>query len=245
MAASSVVQETANWLPHLLPLTGWDLPLWLLQPWPVIAGTFAAVVLSVFLVEMATFRAPGTSVTRMALTVWTIAYLGLLPSFLAQLRFDSRWLPPMGIVQMGTVAVALAIFVPKFCDIGAGNRLKIDIERHAIAQRRGGPLIIEPLVEGNQAKGRCNPLRQTVALDDEFAAVQDGIQMRDRRGRQPFSHCREQNAAIDFGQQPTLDQRPPRLQRCSIPACRPGWPRARRSKGLEICRCRWRGVRLC
>ena len=45
----------------------------------------------------------------MALTIWTVAYLALLPSFLAQLR----WLPN------GATALALCIFVPKSCDIGA------------------------------------------------------------------------------------------------------------------------------
>ena len=38
-------------------------------------------------------RCPGESITRIALTVWVAAYLGLLPSFLAQLR----WLPADGI----------------------------------------------------------------------------------------------------------------------------------------------------
>jgi phosphatidate cytidylyltransferase len=94
----------SNWLPHVLPISP-------VQPWLWIAGTFAGIVVSVFLVEMATFREPGGSVVRMALTVWIVAYLGLLPSFLAQLR----WLGN----ERGTAAVALAIFVPKCCDIGA------------------------------------------------------------------------------------------------------------------------------
>src|SRR5262245_49095973 len=72
----------ANWLPHLTPLTGTAL-----DPWPVVLGTFAGLVLAVFLVEMATFREPGGSVERMARTLWVIAYLGLLPSFFAQLRW--------------------------------------------------------------------------------------------------------------------------------------------------------------
>jgi phosphatidate cytidylyltransferase len=68
---------------------------------------------------MATFQAPGESVKRIALTVWMAAYLGLLGSFLAQLR----WLPDLGGApatgKRATVALALAIFVPKCCDIGA------------------------------------------------------------------------------------------------------------------------------
>src|SRR5205807_9869851 len=42
------------------------------------------------------------------------AYLGLLPSFLIQLRWLQDPSP-----EAGVVAVALAIFVPKCCDIGA------------------------------------------------------------------------------------------------------------------------------
>ena len=58
-----------------------------------------------------------TSVTRIALTLFIAAYLGLLPSFLAQLR----WLTGRAGRghSRGTLALALAIFVPKCCDIGA------------------------------------------------------------------------------------------------------------------------------
>jgi phosphatidate cytidylyltransferase len=96
---------TANWA---AAVCGWE-------PWRLIAGVFGAVVLAAFLVEMARFRGPGESVTRIALTVWTAAYLGLLPCFLAQLR----WLPERVCGDPSTTALALAIFVPKCCDIGA------------------------------------------------------------------------------------------------------------------------------
>jgi phosphatidate cytidylyltransferase len=98
---------TANWPAHLLPVRWgpWD-------PWHWIAGTLAAVVLSAFVVEMAAFRQSGESVVRLALAVWITAYLGLLPSFLAQLRWLDAW-------PGGVWAVALALFVPKLCDIGA------------------------------------------------------------------------------------------------------------------------------
>jgi phosphatidate cytidylyltransferase len=49
----------------------------------------------------------------MALAVWLLAYLGLLPSFLAQLR----WVGPT--LAHSTAALMLTIFVPKCCDIGA------------------------------------------------------------------------------------------------------------------------------
>lgn len=52
------------------------------------------------------------------MTVWTVAYLGLLPAFLAMIRTNS---PAADAEELhrGTVALALAIFVPKACDIGA------------------------------------------------------------------------------------------------------------------------------
>jgi phosphatidate cytidylyltransferase len=94
---------TANWPAHLFGES---------SAWLCVTGTFAAVVLSSFLGEMATFREPGGSVTRIALVVFVAAYLGLLASFLVQLR----WLHS---VSQSTVALALTIFVPKCCDIGA------------------------------------------------------------------------------------------------------------------------------
>src|SRR5262249_40300347 len=80
-----------------------------LDPWPVLAGLFAAAVLGAFLVEMALYTEPGDAVVRIAFTVWVLAYLGFLPAFFVQLRW-----PPGG-----ALALFLAIFVPKGCDIGA------------------------------------------------------------------------------------------------------------------------------
>jgi phosphatidate cytidylyltransferase len=101
-----------NWPAHLWggrfvpPLTAWE----------TLFVLFAAVVLAAFCVEMATYREPGGSVARIALAVWIVAYLGVLPSFLAQLR----WLPSDdNYPTRGVTAIALAIFVPKACDIGA------------------------------------------------------------------------------------------------------------------------------
>src|SRR5262245_1405442 len=74
----------ANWPAHLIGSS---------TAWTWVTGTFAAVVLSSFLVEMATFREPGGSVIRIALVVLVAAYLGLLPSFLVQLRWTAAGLP--------------------------------------------------------------------------------------------------------------------------------------------------------
>jgi phosphatidate cytidylyltransferase len=100
--AGVVVVVYANWPAHVG--AGGD-------AWHHVVAAFAAIVLATFLAEMATFREPGSSVVRMALTIWTVAYLALLPSFLAQLR----WLGN----DKGAAALALGIFVPKSCDIGA------------------------------------------------------------------------------------------------------------------------------
>jgi phosphatidate cytidylyltransferase len=103
-----------NWLPHLpgvhLPAVG---------PWHWIPGGFAAVVIVAFLVEMAGFRAPGESVSRVALTVWMTAYLGLLPSYFLQLRWIFQDVGSQRVDYVGTTALFLAVFVPKGCDIGA------------------------------------------------------------------------------------------------------------------------------
>lgn len=108
----------ANWPAHLWPnVFGAD-------PLRLVLAAFTLVLIAGFFVEMAGFRpvspsaeiavdrggAKGESggvVIRLALLVWMTAYLGLLPSFLLQLRW------------IDTTALALAIFIPKCCDIGA------------------------------------------------------------------------------------------------------------------------------
>jgi phosphatidate cytidylyltransferase len=104
----------ANWLPMTLALVR---PQWISapDPWYWIVGTFAGAIGAAFLVEMATFRTPGNAVPRMALTVWIVGYLGLLPSFLLQLR----WLDVRETGRLSSLALALAVFVPKCGDIGA------------------------------------------------------------------------------------------------------------------------------
>jgi phosphatidate cytidylyltransferase len=99
----------ANWLPHVFPMLP---PTLTASHWGWVAGTFAAVVLSAFLREMKIFQKPGYATVRIAFLTFFVAYLGLLPSFFVQLRWLSD--PPRA-----TLALALAIFVPKFCDVGA------------------------------------------------------------------------------------------------------------------------------
>ncbi|MGL6097423.1 MAG: phosphatidate cytidylyltransferase [Fimbriiglobus sp.] len=93
----------ANWLPAAIP----DRPD---RVHPTLM-VFVGVVLLILAVEMATYRRPGTSVNRVALGVFSVVYLGLLPAGLLQLR----WLP----ADRATLALAATIFVPKCGDIGA------------------------------------------------------------------------------------------------------------------------------
>jgi phosphatidate cytidylyltransferase len=104
----------ANWIrplhdaaPRFIPWT---------DPWESIVGIIAAVVIGAFLVEMALYREPGEAVIRVALATFLVIYLGVLASFLVQLR----WLPDViGDSNRSRHALLLTIFVPKCCDIGA------------------------------------------------------------------------------------------------------------------------------
>jgi phosphatidate cytidylyltransferase len=97
-----------NWWPAVQATR--DVPpgvcVWDLVVGGVLAGTVSALVL-----EMRRFRGPARITERVALTSFTLIYLGVLPSFLVQLR----WLPD----GRSTAALALAVFVPKGNDIGA------------------------------------------------------------------------------------------------------------------------------
>jgi phosphatidate cytidylyltransferase len=102
----------SNWLPQILgdgnapgTSTGHShAGLWV--------GSACALTLAMlFLVEGSFFQGPNGAVPRIALTFFCVGYIGLLASFLTQLR----WLPG----DRGQFALALGIFIPKGCDIGA------------------------------------------------------------------------------------------------------------------------------
>jgi phosphatidate cytidylyltransferase len=98
----------SNWLAHL------RLPTEEILPELAFVGTaFIIFFLATFLREMAVYREPGHAIVRLSLCLWIVGYLGLLPSFVVQLR----WFPAQE--YFSTVALVLAIFVPKCCDIGA------------------------------------------------------------------------------------------------------------------------------
>jgi phosphatidate cytidylyltransferase len=74
---------------------------------------FSAVLLGAFLIEIQHHNGRhGEAVPRLALTLFAVAYLGLLPCFLIQLR----WLAAP---DPSSVMLALVVFVPKGNDIGA------------------------------------------------------------------------------------------------------------------------------
>ncbi len=83
------------------------------SPWEPVLFAFVGVFAVAVLVEMYRYREPGSAVPRLGLTLLALAYLGLLGSFLAQLR----WVHP----DPGRTSwiLALTIFVPKAGDIGA------------------------------------------------------------------------------------------------------------------------------
>jgi phosphatidate cytidylyltransferase len=84
----------------------------------LILGAFVLVMLSSFVLGILYFREPGTAVVRLTTATWMTAYLGLLPSFLAQLRWPAE---AGGSTEdwPNVAGLALAIFTPKICDIGA------------------------------------------------------------------------------------------------------------------------------
>ena len=104
--AGVVLLSVGNWLAHL--------PHIIIEPWALLLAGFIAIAMTVMVVEMAQFHGPGRSMERIALTWFVVIYLGLLPCCFAQMR----WLYPAD-PAAGSVALALAIFVPKGCDIGA------------------------------------------------------------------------------------------------------------------------------
>ena len=84
------------------------------EAWTGVMAVATFMHLLIFAWSMRDFREGSQTFERMARTWWVIGYLGLLPSFFAQIR----WLYEFG-SPLGTTALALAIFVPKGCDIGA------------------------------------------------------------------------------------------------------------------------------
>jgi len=111
--AGALLVVVAGFVPQLWLLTGSEYPAD--GPlgrfgWPLVA--MAAGVILAFVGEMARYEKPGGVIVNVALSVFTIAYVGLLLVFLIALRtyHDNRW---------GMAALISAVFVTKMCDTGA------------------------------------------------------------------------------------------------------------------------------
>jgi phosphatidate cytidylyltransferase len=102
--AAVLVVMAANWLPLVVP---WGTRI----EWVAVAGV--AVFMAAVLVELVRFREPGGIVPRLGLVAFAVAYMGLLGSAFAQIRWLSA--DPVRTSWL----LGLAIFIPKGADTGA------------------------------------------------------------------------------------------------------------------------------
>jgi phosphatidate cytidylyltransferase len=86
--------------------------------WPI--GTFALCVLAAFIVEIQRFEKPGEAITRLAVTIFGFAYVGILLTFVVQLP--------------GLLAILSLVIVVKMGDTGAYTVGRL-IGRHKMAPR--------------------------------------------------------------------------------------------------------------
>jgi phosphatidate cytidylyltransferase len=157
----------ANWPAHL----GYAR---LGSPLEQVLTVYGLAVLGAFLLEMARFREPGGSVVRIAVGVWVMTYLGLLPSFLTQLRWPRA--TEETFPDRGAVAVGLAIFIPKVCDIGAYFTGRF-LGRHAITPVLSPKKTLEGFVGGLVAACVAAVLvnRQWPVLGSDGVALAFGV----------------------------------------------------------------------
>jgi phosphatidate cytidylyltransferase len=104
MGAATGIVIAAGWPAHL----GWTA-----DPWRDITSAFVAVMMLAFAWEMWRYRGQSGAVQRLTLLAFSTAYVGLPASFLAQMRW---WGDD---ALKGSVALTLAIFVPKCGDMAA------------------------------------------------------------------------------------------------------------------------------
>lgn len=157
----------ANWPAHILSSFAG-------AAWELVLLAYALGVLAAFLLEMATFQVPGGSIGRIAVGVWMLTYLGILPSFLVQLR----WLPEGSEAPWprGNVALILAIFVPKVCDIGAYFTGRL-LGRHPMAPVLSPKKTWEGFAGGLAAATLFTWIigRQAAVFHNDWAAVGFGL----------------------------------------------------------------------
>lgn len=109
VACGVLLALLANWYPAARARFG----LTPASPWEAVAVVFAGVLVAAFLLEMHRYAGEPGAVPRLALAVFAVAYLGVLPGFFAQLRWLSADATASGVM------LALVVFVPKGNDIGA------------------------------------------------------------------------------------------------------------------------------
>jgi phosphatidate cytidylyltransferase len=139
----------ANWAPHLsglfhrLPHTAGRLAYDPLSPvnamaWPML--TFAAVVMVTFVAQSAQFEKPGATMATIAGTVLAVAYVGVLGSFIIQLRWmDGKY--------HGLVPLAFLFTAAKGADTGAYTFGRI-AGRHKLWPRLSPNKTVEGAVGG-------------------------------------------------------------------------------------------------
>ena len=75
-----------NWYPTIRRELGFEQGSF----WPFLICASVAAMVAAFLLEMYRYRQPGGVVARLGATVLSVAYLGLLPCFFAQIRFIAQ-----------------------------------------------------------------------------------------------------------------------------------------------------------
>ena len=139
----------SNWAPHLaahlhrLPQITGRLPYDPMEPvdalaWPLL--TFVAVVMVTFIAQSAQFEKPGGTMATIAGTVLAIAYVGLLGSFMIQMR----WLEGP---YHGLIPLAFLLTTAKGADVGAYTMGRI-AGRHKLWPRLSPNKTVEGAVGG-------------------------------------------------------------------------------------------------
>jgi phosphatidate cytidylyltransferase len=139
------------------------------EAWFVVLCTFAALVILTFGLEIGRYRVGGGAVQRIALTLLVVVYLGLLPSFLVQLRWQKP-LDDAAIQRLdlrAVTALALVIFVPKCGDIAAFFTGKL------LGRRRMAPVLSPKKTWEGFAGGLVGSVLTAVAINHigEFPAL--------------------------------------------------------------------------
>jgi phosphatidate cytidylyltransferase len=108
--AGNTLIVCANWLPLLVGRSSST------QPLVYVSAALAIGVLLAFAGEMRRYERPGNVTERLAIAVFALAYLGLMLSFVVQLRLIGT---EAGSRTLGIVAVCSLVVVVKLGDIGA------------------------------------------------------------------------------------------------------------------------------